>query len=516
MIKNLPRWIFDLVLSLLSGLFLAGILSTFCLGNFWQSFFAFGVFSWLGLFALIRTWRFFGAERALAILLAVALILRLTVAVIGSAGLPKWGYDNEVNRAGFFYSDAYDRDRIAFQLAISDKPLFTAFTTHESVDQYGGLLFMSALIYRTFSPDQARPLLISLLAALISTLGIAFFWSALQKRWSRTISSTAAWILAVFPDAVLLGSSQMREPFLIALICIAFWAILDWRSHPLRTALIAIPAVGLSCLFSVPAGGIFIAILASTLVLEWALSQEKPIIRSIGIAILAIVGIASLAAGWLWLRSTLYYDSFTTMMDSGMVQELLRNTFGKKWMIPFTSVYGLTQPLLPAAIMEPSILIWKVVAILRALGWYAALPFLLFALFTAFSADKKESRWLLVLYTLVFFLWVGVSSARAGGDLWDNPRYRYILLPFMALIIAWALSHYQHTRSAWFLRWTAVIAVFLTFFMILYVCRYTGVHFLFSFTQTIFIIAFLTFVILAGSLIWDMLKRHRKGSSQNG
>mgnify|MGYP001358308663 CR=1 FL=1 len=516
MMKKLPRWVSDLLLSLLSGLVLGGILSGFCVGNFWQSFFAFSLFSWVGLFALIRAWRFFGAQRSLAILMAVALFLRLAVAVIGSSGLPKWGYNNEVNKAGFFYSDAYDRDKVAYQLAVSDKALFTAFTMHESVDQYGGLLFISALIYRTFSPDQARPLLISLLAALVSTLGIAFFWSALQKRWSLKISNTAAWILAIFPDAVLLGSSQMREPFLIALICIAFWAILDWQAHPLRTILITLPILGLSCLFSVPAGGIFAAILASTIVLEWSLSQKNSSLRKVGLFTLIVVGLAALAGGWLWLRSTLYYDSYTTMMDSGFVQDLLRRKIGVQWMIPFTSVYGLTQPLLPAAIMEPSIAIWKTIAILRGFGWYTALPLLLFAFFAVFKADTKESRWLLTLYSLVFLLWVVVSSVRAGGDLWDNPRYRYILLPFMALLISWAIYHYRHFRSAWLWRWIAVVFVFLTFFMILYVCRYTGIHFIFSFTQTIFIIALLTFVILAGGLIWDMLKRHRKGSSRNG
>lgn len=514
--NKLPQWTIDLIIAFISGLVLGALLSACSIGSFWQSWLAFGLIAWLGSFTLLRVWHLFGASKSMMVLMVAALALRLIVAIIGALGLPAWGYDNKVNNAGFFYSDAFDRDQVAYQLAVSDKTLFSAFTAHESVDQYGGLLFLNALVYRTLSPDQARPLLISLLAALVMTIGIAFFWAAVQKRWSLKIAYLAAWILAAFPDSVLLGSSQMREPFLIALVCIAFWAILDWQSKPLRTALAAIPALAVSCLFSLPAGGIFIALIAATLVLEWSLAQEKASLRWLGLGALAAVGIVALAAGWMWLRSTLYYDSFTTMTESGLVQDLLTSKLGQKWMIPFTSAYGLTQPVLPAAIMEPSILIWKVIAILRALGWYASLPFLLFALFAVFKAGKKESRWLLVLYTLVFFLWVAVSSARAGGDLWDNPRYRYILLPFMALIIAWALDHFQRTRSAWFWRWTAVVATFLVFFMILYVCRYAHLKFLFSLTNTMIIVFVLTFVILAGGLIWDMLRKPRKGKAHNG
>jgi hypothetical protein len=67
------------------------------------------------------------------------------------------------------------------------------------------------------------------------TAGVAFLWSAAQKRWPKQIALYAAWAFALFPDSVLLGSSQMREPFIIGLGCLAFWAILDWQDKPLRS-----------------------------------------------------------------------------------------------------------------------------------------------------------------------------------------------------------------------------------------------------------------------------------------
>jgi len=444
-------------------------------------------------------------------LLAVAFLIRLMVAVIISVGLPAWGYDNPVNNAGYLYSDAYDRDHAAYKLAAGTEPLSTAFSHPDISDQYGGLLFISAAVYRTLSPDVDRPLLISLLAAFSMALGLAFFWAALQKRWTLKVAALAAWILALFPDSVFLGSSQMREPFLIALVCIAFWAVLGWRQKPVRSALVALLSVALACVISLPAGGVFIALLAAVFVLEWSLSRHNSLYRWFGLGLLALLGLASVVAGWMWLRSTLYYDSFSSMQQSGWIQELLRH-YGMKWMIPLTSIYGLIQPVLPAAFTDPGLPIWQVIAVLRALGWYAALPFLLFGFFAVWKAKSSESKWLLVLFSLVFLSWVAVSSMRAGGDQWDNPRYRYMLLPFMSLLIAWSLAHFQQTRTPWFWRWIAVIAEFTVLLTNTYLNRYFKLPTYISFVPTIALSLIIAFFILAGGWLWDVLKRHTPNS----
>jgi hypothetical protein len=222
-----------------------------------------------------------------------------------------------------------------------------------------------------------------------------------------------------------------------------------------------------------------------------------------------MVSLVALAGGWLWLRSTLYYDSFTTMMQSGWVQALMRQ-YGQRWMIPFTSIYGLTQPVLPAAFTDPADFFWKTVAILRALGWYTALPFLFYSLFAAFKAKTSESKWLLVLFNWVFLIWVFVASARAGGDQWDNPRYRYILLPFMCLLIAWGYQNYRQTHSPWFWRWVAVVGEFLLFFMNFYLNRMMNTGTKISFPLTIALVIVAALGILAGGYVWDRTRTRIK------
>lgn len=504
--NKLPRWLLDLIFSLFSALLLGVILAVFSVGNFFQSWLALAGILWVSFFALVRTWRYLGSARSLAIVLAVAFFVRIGMAVLVSAGLPVWGYDNPVNNAGFLYSDAYDRDQAAFKLASSDSSLFTAFTAPDKTDQYGGLLFLSAVTYRTLSPDADRPLLISLLAALVMTLGIAFFWSAVQKHWNLKIALIASWILSLFPDSVFLGSSQMREPFLIGLACIAFWAVLDWQKEPLKAFVISVITLTLVCLFSLPAGGVIFAILVAVVVLEASLAQKKSLIRTVGFIILGVVGITALVAGWMWLRSTIYYDSYTTWRQSGWIQELLLK-YGNRWMIPFTSIYGLLQPVLPAAITDSAVPFWRVIAILRSLGWYGILPFLFFSLFSSIKAKSSDSKWILVLFNFAFMIWVVVSSMRAGGDEWDNPRYRYILLPFAALLAAWSLDHYQRSHSPWFWRWVAVEGEFLLLFMVFYLNRYITLPIKLSLPVTVISILLLAVLILVGGWIWDVIKR---------
>ena len=510
--RKLPRWELDLFLSLICALILGALLAAASAGAFFQSWLAFGSILVIGIFVCLQVWRLFGSSRALAALMAVTLALRLLVAVAVMQALPVWGYDNPVNNGGFLYSDAFDRDQAAFKLASQNQSLFTAFSAPDKSDQYGGLLFLTAATYRVLSPDVARPLLISLLSALAMTVGIAFLWAAVQKRWSKKIALITCWIVALFPDSVFLGSSQMREPFLIGLCCIALWGILKWREKPVHSLLIAAAAIGVAFVFSIPAAGIFSVVIGSILLLEVSLAQTKKLPRLIGLGLLIVLALGAVVAGWFWLKPTLYFDSFTTMTQSGWISALITQ-YGDRFTIPFTTVYGLTQPMLPAAIVDPSVWIWKTVAILRALGWYAALPFLFYAFVAVWKAPKNESKWVLILLNLIFFLWVVISSARAGGDQWDNPRYRYFLLPFMALIIAWGWEHYRQTRSPWLWGCVAIIAEFLVLFINFYINRFTRTSINLPLFKTLKYSAIAALLILAICAVIDLL-RHRSQKLQ--
>jgi uncharacterized membrane protein YjjP (DUF1212 family) len=109
---------------------------------------------------------------------------------------------------------------------------------------------------------------------------------------------------------------------------------------------------------------------------------------------------------------------------------------------------------------------------------------------------------------LIFAVWVLISSARAGGDLWDNPRYRYMLIPFMSIVVAWACAFFKEQHSPWFWRWVAVVAEFLLFFTNFYLNRYVlGVGTQIPFNWMIVLIVLVAVLILGGGWIFDLSKK---------
>ena len=234
--KKTNQPLIDLLIAFLGAAALGAVIAAFSSGSFWQGWLAAAVLAFVSLFLLIRIWRSLGSSRPLAALMLTAFLVRLAVGVFLYAALPAIGHDTPVQNAGYFYSDAFNRDQAAYQLAVDGKPLITAFTEPTIADQYGGLLFISALVYRILSIDVIRPLLIVLLAAFAMAAGAGFLYAAVKLRWSEKIALLAGWIFVLYPDGILLGGTQMREPFLIGLACIGFWAVLQWRLPTMMVA----------------------------------------------------------------------------------------------------------------------------------------------------------------------------------------------------------------------------------------------------------------------------------------
>jgi hypothetical protein len=140
--------------------------------------------------------------------------------------------------------------------------------------------------------------------------------------------------------------------------------------------------------------------------------------------------------------------------------------------LPFVMVYGVLQPVLPAAIVEPTTLIWKIIAILRALGWYVLLPVLTLS-FVAASAERSVTKRKVFLWlSFVVVGWVLFTSLRGGGDQWDNPRYRTILLVWEAILAGVVWMWWRETKNPWFLRVIAMEGIFLLVFGQWYASRY--------------------------------------------
>jgi hypothetical protein len=458
--------------------------------------------------ALLSAWNWAGGGRMLAWMTALAFFLRLGCGVTLSLALPVYGSDSETQKSGYVFYDAFRRDEQAWQLAESKEPLWESFQEEFYTDQYGGLLGLSALVYRYSSPDFHRSQLIVILAAFAAALCIPFFWQSVCKRWGVGVAVLAGWILALYPESILLGSSQMREPFLISLGAIAFWAVLSWLEHKRTSWVVFIASMLGLALFSSRIAVVVFGLLAVWFWLDYVVSSWDQRRQVLGWITLAAAGLVLLFVSWEWFRSSAYLDLRMTVINSGFLDKVIG-----KWpwslQVVFVVVYGLLQPLLPAAIADTSLPLWKTIVTLRSLGWYLLAPFLFYSLLTVWKAQPERERRTLIWLAGFTIVWVLLSSARGGGDVWDNPRYRTILLPWLALLASWAALWAYRQRDPWLVRIFMVEGIFLAFFTHWYLSRYLNLWKKLPFWQTIALVVVVSALLMGGCWLWEL---RRKGN----
>jgi hypothetical protein len=183
--------------------------------------------------------------------------------------------------------------------------------------------------------------------------------------------------------------------------------------------------------------------------------------------------------------------------------------------LPFIIGYGIAQPVLPAAVADPATWPMRVIGILRGLGWYALLPFLLFSLRSIWKTSNKGERLAWLWLWLASWVWIIISAMRAGGDQWDNPRYRVILLLFQAALAAQAITWQRVTHDRWLGRLLAVEGIFLVLFGYWYISRYGGLDLkIFHIFIIIAAIVVLSAFILIGGWIWDRWQAKHHGGNK--
>jgi hypothetical protein len=142
--------------------------------------------------------------------------------------------------------------------------------------------------------------------------------------------------------------------------------------------------------------------------------------------------------------------------------------------LSFIAVYGMLQPVLPSALIEPTVPLWRIIGALRAVGWYALLPLLVYGIIAALRTRDPAQRRLWLWLAALVWLWILIAAVRGGGDQWDNPRYRVIMLPWQALLAAYGLTFWREHRDRWLGRIVALEVLFLLVFTAWYAGRYLG------------------------------------------
>lgn len=454
----------------------------------WSSFFMVSLICLLLFWVVWRNIRREAPPSALWLIAWIALVLRLGAGCLWLFTLPRWGHGTPTEVAGYIMADAGARDQAAWKLSKSAKPLWSVFQNHRKVDQYGGFLFLSTAVYRYLAGDTHYPLLIVEITAIMGALAVLYTWAFTRRLAGNRAAIYAALGLCLYPEAVLIGSSQLREAFMIPLTASAFWGLFLFHEKRSWTNLIGIV---LPLILLLPISPPFVALLFLSLCL-FALAlftkgQEKrrpqPILWLIVLATLVLI----LAALWVslqqftpekitnplaivtyWLRKSAQFQAHLSEQASGWMQKVFDTT--PAWMhTPLLILYGVVQPFLPAALIVGSQApIWRGISLWRSVGWAILLPFLLYAPFWAWRRKDRLAG------VLSFVVWgtILVASLRGGGDMWDNPRYRAALAGIQLALAAWIWATQQHESDPWLKRLLLGISVALLWFIPWYLRRY--------------------------------------------
>ncbi len=463
------------------------------------------VLTTISFFVLIKIYKKFGTTKFLSWVIGIALFLRLGLGLVTTEHLLDWGYDQEPYQSGYLFKDAYSRDFQAWDLASSNQPLAAAFSNDFFTDQYGGLLALSSLIYRLFTPNAHFQINIIFFVAIVNVLGIIFLAFGLKEKYKEMTPSTTSKIIilifAFYPDAILFSASQMREPLLLGISACLFW-IIHKQEINIQRRLALFASVSILLLLISLKIGIFIIFSFFIWIFIQPYSKQIKIIHSklilIPIVLFVMIG---LFFSYNWIVEAGKWDAILLEQSSGFVQYIV-SIIGERYRLLFASLYGLFQPVLPAALVEPSKFFWRVLNSLRALGWYILMPVIVYGLVYIFREKQKEKKLEYLFIWALSVFWIFLSSIRAGGDMWDNPRYRLSFLLFVAYLVGVALYNGWKTKDHWLTRIFIAELVFVLFFLQWYISRYTGLFDNLPFFQMVIVLS----IIFGGILLTGIFK----------
>lgn len=483
---------------------------------------AFSLLFILSAVTLTASVRWAGAGKALVWMVILAFALRFGGGVSTYLLLPVLGHEDTDDQSGHVFTDAHRRDDQAWDLAASDRPILDAFNRRFAYDQYGGLLAFSAFIYRYLSPDAHRVLLLVLVSALMGVLGLLFLWKAVNAQWGEKVALASGWIFALYPESVLLGGSAMREPYLHAFSAFALWGFIDWHLNHNKKSFLWL-GLGIAGMLLVSPSIALVTLIILGGWLYFSSERRKMPWWAVLAALLIFVAGLFLLSSALdrqgnlgggtplgvinnFMRESLRWNVYKIEEESGWVQKLFDEN--PRWIrLPFVLVYGILQPVLPATLIAPTTILWKVIFILRSLGWYMLLPALILSFVAGAGTGADAKRKILLWLSFVAWGWVLFTALRGGGDQWDNPRYRVILLIWQAIVAGHVWVWWRETRNAWVGRVLTMELVFLVVFTQWYLNRYLRIGFQLPFVGMIALILGIWLLLV----VWGLWRDRKAG-----
>jgi len=499
------------ILSATSGLLLGGLLTyLYPEGQWWIGLISSVLLISVSIFLLLLSVKFLGGEKTTLALTLTAFLSRLLVGVLLMMLLPEIGYDTDQQNAGYLFQDAYARDTAAWKLAASEDSVFTVFNAEFFEDQYGGLSFLSAITYRFLSPDAHRPSLVLILSSFVFAVGVSFFHAALTMRWNSKMAKIVAWLLVLYPEGIFYTVSQMREPFVIGVAMVLFWCVVQWFERSKRTYVyrFALSSVLFMLLISWRTGMGVLLILGGWFWIEYIIQiddQQKR--RKLWFVFIAMLVLGFISMGIItgkWLRVSIWWDMREMMVNSGLVAFFLEDAPELiQW--GFITVYGIFQVVLPAAVIDTAAPFWKGITIMRSAGWYLLLPLLLYGLYAVWRQKDRSEKLVMLWFIIISWGWIVFSSLRAGGDMWDNPRYRTVFLPFFMILVVmiWKL------RDHWLWRVASIEGFALLVFTQWYLSRHQFFSWHLPMAQMIGVILAFSAIII-GTGVYHELKERRR------
>jgi hypothetical protein len=417
-----------------------------------------------------------------------ALALRLACLVVIPIAMLTWGYPSDENKEGLVALDAVNATQTAWEKGAKPTPLLSNWQQGRG-DNTGGLTVIGATMFRLFSPDLKRSLLPGVFASAVTSLTVVAAFLLGGLFFGRKAADCAAVFVAIYPEAVLIGASLQQQGFLALLFAVELLAIARLMTQggdakqefplPGKRASILLLIGSLAGFFFVSTAFLLLAVVCGLILTVWLSDAKKRIGKVIlggaALGVVALVALRILNAldvvsgnedillrqyqflfGLAWAE----YDKLVAAGGGDMFQRIY-TTLERPTAFLVAAGYGLVQPSLPAAIGYRNVAggggFWTAINILRGLGWYIALPLAAYGTLRSLGGILRRR-----VETILAFLFWGIamiSSYRAFGDMWDNPRYRLFALVPMALLVAWAWRKVRESRDPWFFRIAVPFAV---------------------------------------------------------